>query len=696
MKNLFQHHVLKWLFSLAILMTSFTAVAEDIVVIKGAVFDEFMHEPLRDATISVLQLPDSSVIDTCKSDGFTAEVFTGKESEKTYTGEFFIRIPRSTGKCAVRISAAGLCDVIKSVDLDSLDKSEVWVNLGSIYMNPPSRHLGEVEVRASLVKFYNNGDTLVYNADAFKLAQGSMLDALIEQLPGVVLKDNGQIFVNGRYVKALLLNGKEFLGNNNQILLSNLPSYTVKNVKVYDKLGRASELAGTDMGDSEYVMDVKLKKEYMVGLNINAEAGVGTDHRYLGRLFGMGFTPNNQYMAYVNVNNLNDSRKPGQSGSWTPETMPTGVLRTVMGGFDYSIKSKNKQWELRGNANAAHTREEDGTDVIRTNYLADRNTYGYSFMRELNRMLSLTTNHDIYWKPNKKMGLQARPYVDYRTWERSGSSVSATFDREYNNVTASFIESIYSGQSTDVLKTMLNRELSESYSKGHSLDTRLGLSQRISTGSGILNIKLDGDYSNKHETRDHAYDIRFSDAADASQARAQRYKDYPDHSHSVGADVSYIHNIKRGMSVLVGYGFTHCYSKATSMLHYLEGQLYGEDFMDGHLPSAMESLVFDADNSFVSRETHQRHKFNFEFNFNSKHWWLNFRLPVTYSHKELRYDRGSIHARLKKDRFLFNEAYPFLEWRDGRHHVHLSWRLKSIEPSMTSLVDYTEIGRAHV
>lgn len=53
-------------------------------------------------------------------------------------------------------------------------------------------------------------DTLVYNADAFQLSQGSMLDALIEQLPGVQLKDNGVITVNGKMVSSLLVNGKDF------------------------------------------------------------------------------------------------------------------------------------------------------------------------------------------------------------------------------------------------------------------------------------------------------------------------------------------------------------------------------------------------------------------------------------------------------------------------------------------------------
>lgn len=64
-------------------------------------------------------------------------------------------------------------------------------------------------MKASKVKFYNRGDTLVYNADAFNLAEGSMLDALIQQLPDVELKDNGNIYVNGKYVEELLLNGKQ-------------------------------------------------------------------------------------------------------------------------------------------------------------------------------------------------------------------------------------------------------------------------------------------------------------------------------------------------------------------------------------------------------------------------------------------------------------------------------------------------------
>lgn len=75
---------------------------------------------------------------------------------------------------------------------------------------PRNHQLGEAVVTATKIKMVMKNDTLVYNADAFQLSQGSMLDALIEQLPGVQLKDNGVITVNGKMVSSLLVNGKDF------------------------------------------------------------------------------------------------------------------------------------------------------------------------------------------------------------------------------------------------------------------------------------------------------------------------------------------------------------------------------------------------------------------------------------------------------------------------------------------------------
>ena len=118
---------------------------------------------------------------------------------------------------------------------------------------------------ATKIKFYHKGDTLIYNADAFNLPEGSMLSDLIRQLPGATLNSNGEIFINGRKLDYLLLNGKDFYKGNNRIMLENLPHYTVKQLKVYETSTERSRALGHDVDEKDYVMDVRLKKEYATG-----------------------------------------------------------------------------------------------------------------------------------------------------------------------------------------------------------------------------------------------------------------------------------------------------------------------------------------------------------------------------------------------------------------------------------------------
>ena len=90
--------------------------------------------------------------------------------------------------------------------------------------------LSTAVVTATRVKMYYKGDTLVYNADAFKLPDGSMLDELIKQMPGVTMNEEGEIFVNGRKVDELLLGSRSFMNGNKKVLLQNLPYFTVGSV----------------------------------------------------------------------------------------------------------------------------------------------------------------------------------------------------------------------------------------------------------------------------------------------------------------------------------------------------------------------------------------------------------------------------------------------------------------------------------
>ena len=132
-------------------------------------------------------------------------------------------------------------------------------------------------------------------------------------------------------------------------MLDNLPSYTVKQVEVYDKYGKMSDFLGERReSDKRYVMDVKLKKEYSIGTLANIEGGYGTEERWLARLFAMRYTDHSRLAFYGNANNLNDRRKPGQDNNWTPEQMGQGESREQQAGIDYTINDRNGRFEVNG------------------------------------------------------------------------------------------------------------------------------------------------------------------------------------------------------------------------------------------------------------------------------------------------------------------------------------------------------------
>ncbi len=208
-------------------------------------------------------------------------------------------------------------------DFKVVSEGQDIVYLRSLLMEPRRENtLNEVEVVGTAIKMVMRGDTVVYDSRAFKLAEGSTLDALMRQLPGAQLADDGSITVNGKKVSSLLLNGNDFFKGDPDVALKNLPAYTVDKIKVYDKAEKDDNvtLASqklTDTPDAEnLVMDVQLKKEFAMATIFNLEGGYGPgiynankpkrfDSRYIGRAFAIGFGKNYRFSVFGNYNNIN-------------------------------------------------------------------------------------------------------------------------------------------------------------------------------------------------------------------------------------------------------------------------------------------------------------------------------------------------------------------------------------------------------
>ena len=195
------------------------------IQLAGYVEDEFLKKGISDVKVSVLTTDSVVVVEKASGVGVsslsglkTLYVASVKPVKATYL--IHAELPGYT-EAWTRVTVSDTSQ--KKVDFPTLLLRRVM-----------DQKLGEATVRATRVKMYYKGDTLVYNADAFQLPDGSMLDALIRQLPGVKLNEAGEIFVNGRKVDELLLGSHSFMRGNKSVLMENLPYYTVKDIKVYD------------------------------------------------------------------------------------------------------------------------------------------------------------------------------------------------------------------------------------------------------------------------------------------------------------------------------------------------------------------------------------------------------------------------------------------------------------------------------
>ena len=192
------------------------------------------------------------------------------------------------------------------------------------------RELKEVSVVGTRIKMVVRGDTLVYDAAAFQLSEGSMLDALVSQLPGVALDNQGRITVNGKFVSSLLVDGKDFFSGDPNIALKNLPAYIVKNIKVYNRQKEFNRKSPGMQTEEDIVMDVRLKKQYQQGFLANLEGGYGSGNKYQGRIFALEYARNGR-IGFLPTSTISTTTHAGpvcgmKTGVRTALTMATGAL----------------------------------------------------------------------------------------------------------------------------------------------------------------------------------------------------------------------------------------------------------------------------------------------------------------------------------------------------------------------------------
>ena len=530
-----------------------------------------------------------------------------------------------------------------------------------------------VEVAATKLKFYQRGDTLVYDADAFNLAEGSMLDALIGQLPGAELKNDGRIYINGRFVESLLLNGRDFFRGDNRIMLDNLPAYMVKNVEVYDKQNDYNKHA-----DPVYTMDVKLKKQYEVGWMANVGTGIGTDGRYLARLFALRFTKQSRVAIFGNLNNMNQNQKPGLDGDWKPSNVQRGLLDTKQFGADYQVYDKHQKWKVEGNAVASFSDAENEVLTHSENFLSGGNTYGQSFSRNTSDNFSIRTDNKfnlILKGKNVQANSNFSPRANYSRSTNRQHLINGSFHSDPEAVASgmALIDSLRSLRHADQLRTMtINRlqqnSLYQSTVWGIGGNYNLNIEDK-NNESYYLTTTVN--YRNENNRHFNQNLLEYYQSGLPEDLR-NNYADDPKLHLDLYADLTtpfyfYAYRTQaKWITIHPGYEFNYRYDKENMSRYRLdrmaEWAVFDENSL-GNLPGTnLLETTKDGGNSYDEVGREHRHTPSltldirrYDFGKNDElGLWFRIIAPVEFVRETTNYQRSSLDTSMTRRAILFN------------------------------------------
>ena len=484
------------LVSLFLLLGFFTCKAQQQVSLRGHVADKESRIPLASAT---LQLYKPGKNDTTYVAGVLADV----QGDYTFSGI-------ASGNYLLKATYLGYKAMTKTVSVNGQRATSV----PTLLMEAESVVLDEAIAIANLPKMVIKDDTVVYNADAFRVPEGSAIEALVEMLPGAKIDDNGGISINGKQVRRFKLDGRDFMTGNNDAVMKNLPSYVVDKVKAYDEKSDLSRATGIDDGNDDFVLEFTIKRNARNGLQANPDLGYGTDDRYGIRLTAMKPFGAVRYTFMGNANNVNDRGFSGRGGRGRGNN--NGQRESKTGALDASYESKRKENgnQLRTSGRVTWTRS-DADNWSRNGSENFVNTRGGAFSNSISqsysRNNSWTGNMNLQWTIDTLTTLSFRPNVSFSTSDSRSFSSNASF----NANPFDYVDDALSEQSIaymDEQGLIVNNRQGKSLSHGSNknLSTLLQLYRRFGNLgrnvalSGNINYS-DGDNRNANLSAVHLY-----------------------------------------------------------------------------------------------------------------------------------------------------------------------------------------------
>ena len=655
------------------LLTCVSMFGQSSFDISGTVVDKATGETVIGGSIKLMLLPDSSFVE-----GTT----TGAQ------GEFSLKNVKK-GTYALQVSYIGYAT--KNISVDLTQQKKKTVNIGYITMSADAIALEGVEVKGHATKVAVSGDSLVYNAAAYRVPEGSTLEALVKQLPGAKVDKDGTIKINGKEVSKILVDGKEFFLNDKEVAMKNIPTDMIDKLKTYERKSDRSRVTGIDDGEEETVLDLTVKKGMKNGWFGNVNLGAGTKHRYAERLNVNRFKDDFQATLIGNANNVADMGFGGGGGRWGWGSEGLKSSKEIGANF----ATAKPKLETGGSVRYRY----DGSDnenASTTEYFnASLAKFAQDYSKNMTSNHRLTSNFRFEWKPDTMTNIIFRPNLTYQHNRGRGYSTSGSYSDQLMEM---------------VVNTNVNRNMSINTST--NLSGELQLNRKLGNKGRNVTLLIKSNYGDG--TSEQLSAARITYETQVSTMRQQgtsqqnnRYYDTPSRNFGLSGQLAYSEPIADRTYLQMSYTYDYSYSRNDrrafiydsdayqTLAESMEANRYDIDavlrFMDDmhYVLNGADSIANRLSQFSEYRNYNQTVNLSFRrvrdnYNFSVGLDLLPQRTTLNYKYMGKEYPEVT--------RKVFNIAPRVnLRWNFDKHtNLHFRYNGRTRQPSMNNLLDITD------
>ena len=654
--------------------------------ITGKVVEKESQEALVSTTVKLLRM-DSTLV---------AGAVTGKD------GSFSIESP-GDGRFIVRVSCVGYKNYTKNITI----KGGTNVAMGKISLEVDAIMLKGATVTANAAKVIVKEDTFIYNAAAYRTPEGSVIEELVKRLPGAKVDDEGNVTINGKEVKKVLVDGKEFMTGDTKTAMKNLPTSIVDKVKAYDEKSDLARISGIDDGEEQTVLDFGIKPGMNKGIFSNIDLAAGTEDRYAGRIMGAMFRDKFRLMLMGNANNTNDMGFPGGGGGGGRfGGNRSGLIATKMVGLNMNYE-KTDVIKVDGSVRWNHSDGDSQTQSSSENFVTTSGSFSNSNSLSLSCSDQWNAQMRIEWTPDTMTNIIFRPTFSYSRSNSTSQSNSAT----YNDDPYLYTDDPLSDAGTAILSAEDSVMVNSNYNTGINFSTStsvggtLQINRKLNSKGRNVTLRGSVEYSDSEDkgfstNNVHLYQITNAEGTDSTY-QTNRYNTAPQKKWSYSARATYSEPIFNKSTFLqLSYEFKYSYTKSDRSTYDFSN--LGEDFFSGLTPSYrgwgdyLARLAnpiedyYDEDLSRFSEYKNYIHDIQLMLRLLRTKYNLNLGVTVMPQRTEFRQDYQGVSV--DTTRTVTNVTPTAdLRWKISKvSQLRFNYRGTTSQPNMTDLLSITD------